>query len=114
MRPEAGAYLEDVEADVAVLVNVGVEARREEGDLRRLVRVAGREFERQLERQSFINLRPLRCDAIPSARMARSDQNRSLRNLALAVTAHSPSEGLFESFARAVAVVNGGQIIGVE
>ena len=41
--------LEDVEADVAVVVDVGVEAGRGELDLGRLVRVTRRELQPQLE-----------------------------------------------------------------
>ena len=51
-----GARLQDIEADVAVLVDVRVEARRHEGDLRRLVRVARRELERQLELHVLVHL----------------------------------------------------------
>ena len=55
-----GARLQDIEADVAVLVDVRVEARRHEGDLRRLVRVARRELERQLELHVLVHLRAQR------------------------------------------------------
>ena len=51
-----GTCLEDVEADVAVLVHVGVEAWRDERHLRRLVRVAGGELERELEGEPLVHL----------------------------------------------------------
>lgn len=51
-----GACLEDVEADIAVLVDVWMEARREEGHLGRLIGVARRELERELEGQPLIHL----------------------------------------------------------
>ena len=52
-----GSHLEDVKADVAVLVDVGVEAGRHEGHLGRLVRVARREFQRELVSVPLIHLR---------------------------------------------------------
>ena len=51
-----GVDLEDVKADVAVLVHVRVEAWSHERHLWRLVRVARREFQRQLESVPLVHL----------------------------------------------------------
>ena len=52
----AVAHLQDVQADVAVLVHVRVEARRVECHLRRLVRIARWELESELVRVALIDL----------------------------------------------------------
>ena len=58
-------HLENVKADVAVLIDVRMEAWCLEGDLRRLVWVARGELERQLEGEPLVTL-PMAAGGEPS------------------------------------------------
>ena len=55
-RPSEPAYLQNIQADVAVLVNIWMEARGDKSHLWCLVRVAGGEFEPEFECQPFVDL----------------------------------------------------------
>ena len=49
-------HLENIQADVAILVHIGVKTRSNERHLRRLVWVACRELEGELEIEALIDL----------------------------------------------------------